>query len=251
MMLVRIGEGLDPGKRSTDVWSHPDDDNLHGRVELFYGNGQVGVSGVHSYRVTRAELIGQMHTLPRFEPAIVYDWFEGPTPFDTRFEDLPEISAKDFASLTEFINSYFDGQGWHRLHTGGEQGSTLRYTLDTGEIFRTDEGEFAYEDLAEGMNVAMASITGEGTKFRRGWTWLYERNDGEQYIAIYDRESCISWLPPQARPRTGTEMREAHMEKMNAIAVALHQQGLAAAAGDPDKRHKRTRTNGRQEGTSA
>lgn len=199
------------GKTLGHHWMSPNRATV-GRVELFHGQGQVGVSGVHSYRVVPQEGGGFFTPAPQFEPAILYSYLEGPTPFDTPIANLPQLTAASLQSVIPIVDEVLEGAGWVKLYTeGAGGGSATSYTLPTDLIFDTAIGERRYEDLYEGLRVAMHPITGEGRNPERGWVFEKKRN-GKDWFGVHDHETGTNYLPPGARPLTARE-RAARMNE--------------------------------------
>ncbi len=205
-LCVITGSGKDTprGKTLGPHWMSYDREAV-GRVELFHGQGQIGVSGVHSYRVVPQEGGGFFTPAPQFEPEILYSYLEGPTPFDTPVADLPQLPAASLQRVIPIVDEVLEGAGWVKLDTEGVGGgSATSYTLPTDQTFDTVVGELRYEDLYEGLRVAMHTITGEGSNPARGWVFETRRN-GQDWIGVHDHESSTNYLPSGARPLTSQE----------------------------------------------
>ena len=119
------------------------------------------------------------------------------------------INAEDAQAI---VDEVLEGAGWVKLYTeGAGGGSATSYTLPTDLIFDTAIGERRYEDLYEGLRVAMHPITGEGRNPERGWVFEKKRN-GKDWFGVHDHETGTNYLPPGARPLTARE-RAARMNE--------------------------------------
>lgn len=188
------------------------DGETKGCIEVFYNQGQIGVSGVHSYHADDGGRLGS--------PAILYDWFEGPTPFDTPLKKLPKISRAKLLDAAKACNDALVAIGWTELPSDrpswGPNGP-YSYTLATDVFFDTlSHGRQRYEDLDENDRVAMHTILGTGGDLSRGWCFT-KTVDGQRWVGVHDHKSGINYLPVEATPKpqhqVAAKMAEAVNEK--------------------------------------
>lgn len=194
------------------------DNEVKGLVEVFHGVGQIGVSGVHSYRVTEQPARGFFSTPPLIEPEILYDYLEGPTPFDTPRDKLPKMKKDQAADIIAMVEGILEDHGWARLEFEGTgKGSSHEmYTLTEDMTFVTDHGELEYGQLAQDMRCAMKGITGDGTNPQRGWVFETRKN-GQAVVGVHDYETATNYFPVWARPLTTQEKLDAANERMRTL----------------------------------
>jgi hypothetical protein len=177
------------------------DGETKGCIEVFYNQGQIGVSGVHSYHVDENGRVGS--------PAILYDWFNGPTPFDTPLQELPKFRKAKLLEAARACNDALAALGWTELPSDrssrGPAGA-FSYTLPTDVLFDTlAHGLQRYEDLDENDRVAMHSILGTGGDRSRGWCFV-KTIAGERWVGVHDHKSGINYLPAEATPKPQHEV---------------------------------------------
>lgn len=199
-----------------------------GCVELFYKKGQIGMSGVHSYNVDEN---GRVR-----DPAILYDWFEGPTPFDNPLQKLPHLTLDECKMLMMLANNVLSSLGWAPLpgktSVGEGDGKTeYQYDLDTSLVFETTDGRCHYEDLQPYVRLCMANITGTPTSDSPTRGCVLERtSNGEDWLGVYDHKTQVMHLPPEAKPLPPHQLRARNIQAINEKFARLN------AATKPKKR---------------
>lgn len=160
------------------------------QVEVFGGlaRKQIAVFGAHTLSDDGHDLIKEYA-------------YDGPSILDTPYDQLPVLPWQEVQYISLVFGDLMDELGWPRARTFGAvtDGNFTRYDLPAGP-FETASGPVPYENLHHYDSCRMQEITGEGTNTERGRIY-----DFDGWTGVWDSETQIIHMPPEAEPSDVTE----------------------------------------------
>lgn len=233
MYLVRCPER--PRILASHVWLRNEDQEDDHRVEIF-GSGTTRYftcAGAHTEGALTADGV---------EIEIEYEWAEGPTPLDTKPDDLIEVSLSDLRKLVDIGNEIMEGAGWTRLQRSrsGELDLAPVFDLTDDMVFECIDGQNrtleelpAYAKRNQNARCTASWHEPGATNKTRCRITLW--HDGSPVVT--DFSEFRDHLPVDADKRTtGEKTRDEAAEKATGLGDALKAAGYAdieAVTGEP------------------
>jgi hypothetical protein len=222
--MVRLGSGeklclvtglsgdVLKGKVIGKKWG-PRNGDTSGHIEVFHAaSHQIGIDGVHSYQVIEQPRRGIFTVDPVLEPAILYRFTEGPTPFDTPRKRLGKLTYGQLQQIEGIVEGVFRDHGWMCLQPDQGSGGPWRFDLDTEVMFDVmGLGQLSYDQLTPGMRLNMSSITGEDSSSQDRGKVIETETDGEFWCGVMDFKTDERRFPARAKRLERSERMGAMM----------------------------------------
>ncbi len=218
MILLRTDEPYKMWKTS----KYLDADGQDHMVEA-YGGGSTRYFSCFSVHTFGGTIPGDGPGKARYEVLKKYVWADGPTPLDTRPEDLPLVTVEEVDRLLMRIGDRFEEleraghHGWQRVKStrqGAFEGG-VAYDLTEEMTFETKSGVLTYyEALAYAMDERDARCSSsflDGESRNTGkcrMAVVGSVADDDLALSVFDHETWVMHYPATWAPRSTEERQE-------------------------------------------
>ncbi len=194
------------------MWKTPkyiDGDGNDHMVEVYGGASTryFSCAGPH----TLGDLVGG-----RYEVQKAYEWVKGPTPLDTRPEDLPLITQERLNIFLMQAADVLANQGWEKIQgtTSGHAEGGVVYDLTEDMTFETKDGPMSYWEAVSyavcERDARCSSSFHDGTsKNTAKCRMRVLGSDDDLSLSVFNHEEWRTHLPASHAPKTAEERMEA------------------------------------------